>query len=151
TNDPQMQAFLLCGWLAGLRLEEAFALRWEESREAPWLDQDRRRIWFPAEAVKGGADQWVPPDPALSQALEGLPRQGADVFRFTTKKGRPITCSGVGWRIVRLAERAGVRLSMRSLRRGFVSRYATRFPAQIVQRLARHSKIETTLSVRKRS
>src|SRR5262249_24534916 len=74
TDDPQMRAFLACGWLAGLRLEDAFALSWEESTEAPWVDLDRRRIWFPAEHVKGCADQWVPLDPALAAALQELHR-----------------------------------------------------------------------------
>ncbi|HEY7154442.1 MAG TPA: hypothetical protein VH575_10830, partial [Gemmataceae bacterium] len=40
-DDPQMQAYLLCGWLAGLRLNEALALEWEQSEKVPYLDPAR--------------------------------------------------------------------------------------------------------------
>jgi integrase len=33
--DANMRAYLLCGWLAGLRLEEAYLLEWEASESAP--------------------------------------------------------------------------------------------------------------------
>src|SRR5262249_47897117 len=67
--DQQMRAFLLCAWLAGLRLEEAYLLEWEPSTEVPWVDLDRNRIWLPAEVVKGVEDGWVPLDPDLREAL----------------------------------------------------------------------------------
>ncbi len=35
-EDDNMRAFLLSGWLAGLRLNEACALEWEETDEAPY-------------------------------------------------------------------------------------------------------------------
>src|SRR5262249_51921992 len=70
TAEPQLRAYLLCGWLAGLRLEEAFRLEREPATKAPWLDLDRDRIWLPAEVVKGVEDQWVPLDPELRDALE---------------------------------------------------------------------------------
>jgi integrase len=33
--DANMRAYLLCGWLAGLRLFEAYSLEWEPTQEAP--------------------------------------------------------------------------------------------------------------------
>src|SRR5262249_13931181 len=36
--DKAMRVFMLCGWLAGLRLGEAVALEWEENDKAPWVD-----------------------------------------------------------------------------------------------------------------
>jgi integrase len=45
-----------------------------------------------------------------------------------------------------MAKRAGVKLSMRSLRRGFGSRYAGKVPAQILQKLMRHSNITLTMT-----
>ncbi|HEY7425964.1 MAG TPA: hypothetical protein VH682_17170, partial [Gemmataceae bacterium] len=42
-GDAQMQAYLLCGWLAGLRLSEAYELEWEETEEAPYVDLARDR------------------------------------------------------------------------------------------------------------
>jgi integrase len=43
-EDDQLRAFLLCGWLAGLRRNEALALEWQETDAAPWLDFSRGRI-----------------------------------------------------------------------------------------------------------
>jgi integrase len=146
-GDPQMQAYLLCGWPAGLRLNEALDLEWEATHEAPYLDLARRRIVLPAEFVKAVKDQWVPLDHELQAALEALPRQGKKVFRFRTRRsGRPIKFGAVSQRVIALARRAGVRLTMRSLRRGFGCRYAGKVPAQVLQKLMRHSDIKTTMS-----
>src|SRR5262249_34348989 len=37
-SDSQTCAFLLCGWLAGMRRNEAAALEWEATDKAPNLD-----------------------------------------------------------------------------------------------------------------
>jgi hypothetical protein len=68
-DDDAMRAFLLCGWLAGLRLNEAFELEREQTDLAPWVDFGRRRIWLPAAFSKAVADQWIPLDAALAVAL----------------------------------------------------------------------------------
>jgi integrase len=144
--DPPLRAYLLCGWLAGLRRKEALLLEWEETDAAPWLDFPRRRIWLPAGFVKGVADQWVPLDAGLAAALLGLPRQGRKVFDFRSKvTGLPLTLSGVSLMITKLAKLAGVKLSMKTLRKGFGSRYAGKVPAQVLQRLMRHANISTTM------
>lgn len=144
-GDEQMQAYLLCGWLAGLRLTEAFALEWEETTAAPYLDLNRNRIILPAEIVKAGDDQWLPLDPELQAVLEKLPRQGRQVFRFVTKGGRPLQAGGVSQRVIDLAAKAGVKLTMKSLRRGFGCRYAGKVSAHVLQKLMRHANIKTTL------
>jgi integrase len=144
SEDQQMKAFLLCGWLAGLRLTEAYELEWELSDTAPWVDLSRDRIWLPAALVKGKRDQWLPLDPILREALEALPRHGRKVFRFIGRKGL-ITVGGLSQNICLLARRAGVRLTMRSLRRGFGCRYAGKVPAQVLQKLMRHRNIKTTM------
>ncbi len=145
-DDAPTRALLLCGWLAGLRLAEAFTLEWSPSGAAPHLDLGRDRIILPAELVKGVEDQWVPLDPALREALEALPgdRDGR-VFGFTSCHGRPLTAGGFSQRVTELARRAGVRLSYKSLRRGFGCRYAGKVPAQVLQKLMRHASIKTTL------
>src|SRR5205814_892211 len=81
----------------------------------------RNRIWLPAEFAKAVEDQWVPLDPELAQALKALPRDGEKVFRFISRlTGLPVqTASAVTMRILSLARRAGVRLSMHTLRKGF--------------------------------
>ncbi len=148
-QDEQMRAFLLCGWLAGLRLAETYHLSWTADTGLPWLDLPGRRIVLPGESVKGKADQEVPLDPALEAALRDLPRRDGDsqVFRFPSHKeaGKVVEVMGVGKRIIRLARSAGVTLTMRSLRRGFGCRYAGHVPAQVLQRLMRHSSITTTV------
>jgi integrase len=146
--DPQMHAYLLTGWLAGLRLEEAYLLEWEPNEKAPWVDLARDRIVLPAELVKGVRDQWVPLDPELKALLLALPRHGKRVFRFTDGrrgKGGLISASAVSDRVSRLAKKAGVRLTMKALRRGFGCRYAGKVPAQVLQKLMRHSRIKTTM------
>ena len=61
--DAETRAYLLCGWLAGLRLTEAFILEWEPTDKAPWVDLLRNRIVLPAELVKAVENQWVAIDP----------------------------------------------------------------------------------------
>lgn len=144
-DDPQMRAYQLCGWLAGLRWNEARALEWEESTEVPWVDFGRNRIWLPAGGVKGDEDQWVPLDPQLRKALELLPRHGRKVFRFVAKDGHEVGDVAVSHRVVALAKPAGVRLTMKGLRKGFVCRYAGKVPAQVLQKLMRNSNSRVTM------
>jgi integrase len=141
----QWRTYLLCGWLAGLRLDEAFSLEWEPTEDAPWVDFPRRRIVLPAAFAKAAEDQWVPIDPELQQAIEALPRAGRKVFQLTGPSGRRLALSSVSDRVIRLAKRAGVKLSMHTLRKGFGCRYAGKVPAQVLQRLMRHSDIKTTM------
>jgi integrase len=143
--DQTMRTYLLCGWLAGLRLREAFYLEREPTEEAPYLDLARNRIVLPAGFVKAVEDQWLPLDPALQEALDQLPRNGKRVFRFVAKDGHAVTEGSVSARVIRLAKRAGVRLSMHTLRKGFGCRYAGKVPAQVLQRLMRHANIKTTM------
>lgn len=144
--DEQVRVFFLCGWYAGLRRNEALALEWQESEEAPWVNFDKNRVVLPATFVKAVTDQWVPLDPKLREALEALPRRGAKVFRILSKAtGEPLTPSGVSLLITELAREAGVKLTMKSLRRGFGCRYAGKVSAQVLQKLMRHANIKTTL------
>jgi integrase len=144
--DNHLRAYLLCGWLGGLRLAEAAALEWEPSDKAPYLDLAGDRIVFPAEFAKAVEDQWVPLDPALREALEALPRHGRKVFRFVAKDGHPVCLNAIGERVMRLAKKAGVKLTMHSLRKGFGCRYAGKVPAQVLQRLMRHSNVSLTMA-----
>jgi integrase len=144
-GDLSMRAFLLCGWLAGLRLAEALALRWEENDKSPWVNLAADRIVLPAEFVKADKDQWVPLDPELRSALETLPLQCGKVFTFTNPRGKALTTNGMSHKVKDLARKAGVRLTMKSLRRGFGCRYAGKVPAQVLQKLMRHANIKTTM------
>src|SRR5205823_6500975 len=123
--DENMRVFLLAGWLAGLRLGEALELEWEESSAFPFVDFARRRIVLPAEFVKAAEDQWLPLDPHLAEAIGQLPRRGSKVFRFVSREGgRPLNRTSLSCRIAAIAKQAGVKLTMKTLRRGFGCRYA---------------------------
>lgn len=158
----QQRAFLLCGWLAGLRRSEAYYLEWEPSERFPWLDLERKRIWLPAGFVKAVEDQWIAVHPDLEAALLALrltnltpqaerltgsfsSSNGARVFHFTGSRG-PLSPASVSSEITVLARKVGVRLSMRSMRRGFACKHAASQPAQVLQRLLRHASIQTTVS-----
>ena len=144
--DADWRAYLLCAWCAGLRRDEARRLEWAPSERRPWLDLGRDRVVLPAEAVKGCEDQWVPLDPLLKAALLALPRRGRRVFRLTWGGEPCASGSAVSGRVGDIARKAGVRLSYRALRRGFACRYAGKVPAQVLQRLMRHSNIATTVA-----
>jgi integrase len=154
--DPTMRAFLLAGWYGGLRFEEALSLQWEAVPNAPYLDLLRRRIVFPAEFVKAVEDQWIPIDPMLQAALSAFVPDPADrqgrVFRFySERRGKrfrteEVKGPAVRERIADLARRAGVKLTMKSLRRGFGCRWAGKVPAQVLRKLMRHSTLEITVA-----
>jgi integrase len=82
----------------------------------------------------------------LRQALEALPRQGRKVLRFVVKDGHPLTTNGISERVIRLAKKACVTLSMHSLRKGFGCYYAGKVPAQVLQQSMRHANIKTTMA-----
>jgi integrase len=145
-TDPNMRVFLLSGWLAGLRLNEACELEWEETDKAPYVDLARERIVFPAGFVKAVEDQWLPLDRELRAALLALPRMGRKVFRFVGDKGQRVSDRAVGIRVAKLSKRAGVKLTYKSLRRGFGCYWASRVPAQVLQKLMRHHNIATTMT-----
>lgn len=109
------------------------------------MDFGRNRIWLPAGFVKAVEDQWVPLDPGLRAALEALPRVGPRVFRFVGRDGHEVGDVAVSHRVTELARRAGVRLTMKELRKGFGCRYAGRVPAQVLQKPMRHASIKTTM------
>ncbi len=142
--DPEMRAFLLCAWLAGLRFSEAFALRWSEGDgRRPWVDLAADRVVLPAEFTKGVEDQWVPLDGELKAALVALPRREEDDGVFDPAVIG--TTPSAAWkRVGRVARRAGVSITMRTLRRGFACEHAPHAPASVLQKLMRHASIQTT-------
>jgi integrase len=67
------------------------------------------------------------------------------VFDFRTRWNKPIAKVTASRWVVRLARQAGVRLTMKTLRQGFGCRYAGKVPAQVLQKLMRHSNIRVTM------
>lgn len=147
--DVLWRTYLLCGWWGGLRLSEAGQLQWEASDKLPWIDFERDRIVLPALFVKNEEDQWVPLHPVLRQALAELPRTGPNVFPFKSRRGGgPLTRNGITNRVRDMAKRAGVKLSMHRLRKGFGCRVAKQLGkgnAPILHSLMRHSSMQITM------
>jgi integrase len=147
--DAPWRAYLLCGWLAGLRLSEAYRLRRRPSEEWPWLDLGADRIVLPARFAKSDEDQWVPLHPDLRAALAALPETGDEVFPFRSRKGgKPLSRAGLTNRVILMARQAGVKLSMHRLRKGFGCRVAQqlgRGNAPVLHRLMRHSSMQITM------
>jgi integrase len=142
------KGYLQCCWWAGLRLSEAWKLRWGQSSRFPYLDLQAGRIILPAEFAKSGEDQWVPIHPKLREVFEGLPRTGNEVFPLRTMSGRPMTRAGISSFVCQLAKRAGVRLSMHKLRKGFGCRVASTLGkgnAPVLHQLMRHSSMQITM------
>src|SRR5262249_38934588 len=62
------------------------------------------------------------------------------------RSGKPIGDIAVSHRVTATARRAGVKLTMKSLRRGFGCYWAGRVPAQVLQKLMRHANISLTMT-----
>jgi integrase len=67
------------------------------------------------------------------------------VFAFCNSRGKQLTANGVSQRVTTLAKKAAVRLSMKSLRKGFGCHYAGKVSAHVLQKLMRHANIKTTM------
>lgn len=143
------RAYLLCAWWAGLRLSEARHLRWSKCDRFPWVDFEGDRIVLPAAFVKSDEDQWVPLHPLLRESLAKLPRTGDEAFPFRSRKTRgPLSRNGITNRIILIARKAGVKLSMQRLRKGFGCRVAKQLGkgnAPVLHRLMRHSSMQVTM------
>jgi integrase len=147
--DDFWRAYMLCGWYGGLRLSEAQHLQWEQSDKLPWVDFEGNRVVLPAVFAKSGEDQWVPLHPILRQALAGLPRDSGRVFSFRSRKGNGLLTRGaISHVILKLAKKAGVKLSMHKLRKGFGCRAAKilgQSGAAVLHELMRHASMQTTM------
>lgn len=147
--SAEWKALLLCGWWAGLRLSEAMNLQWERSDKLPWLDLEGQRIMLPAEFSKNGQDQWVPLHHTLRQALVALPRVNDHVFNFRSRRGGGrLTRNGATNCILGFAKKAGVKLCMHKLRKGFGCRMASALGkggAPVLHEIMRHSSIQVTM------
>jgi integrase len=103
------------------------------------VDFGAERVRIPAAYNKAGDDQWVPLHPELKAALVPLRRPRGRMFPLGPNPQE------VSRTFTTLARKAGLKITLHDLRRSFGSRYASHVPAQVLQRLMRHSSIETTL------
>lgn len=157
-HDPGVwQRYLTGLWLSGLRLEESTVLSWDD--EAPFivdLSGRRPRFRIRGEAQKNGRDQYLPMTPDFATWLLQTPQDEREglvfkIERLDTSEG--VTAKRVGRLVSKIGRKAGVIVnktdgkyaSAHDLRRAFGTRWATRVKPATLQRLMRHSAIETTM------
>jgi integrase len=145
-SDGRAWAYLMRGlWASGLRLGEALALSWDDQAAVAVvaMETGRPRIRFQPEAQKSGKLQECPVTPDFAKLLRETPeehRRGR-VFKCSTR--RVDNASGT---ITQFCRAAGVKGSAHDFRRSFATRWARVLPAQALQRLMRHSSLQTTLT-----
>ena len=146
-------------WLLGLRLEESLNLYWDrKDRLHIDLTGKRPMMVIPAELEKGGRDRRLP---ITSDALEFLEQTPEDerhgpVFSPLTLAGNRAAYSDAG-KIVSLIGRLALVVvhthpktgkvkfaSAHDLRRSFGTRWATKVPSTVLQKMMRHESFATT-------
>jgi len=113
------------------------------------VDFEGNRIVLPAVFAKSAEDQWVPLHPVLRKALAELPKKTPEVFPFRSRKGgRLLTRGAISHRVLDLAKKAGVQLSMHKQRKGFDCRAAKTLGqggAAGLHELMKHSSMQITM------
>jgi integrase len=156
-NDPKQWTRLLTGlWLSGLRLGEALELSWELDGRL-FVDlagkHPQLRIW--AEAEKGRRDRKLPLTPDFAEWLLQTPQPQRTGIVFPIEAAHheqmhdkyishTICAIGKNAAII-VNKEAGKYASAHDLRRSFGTRWAKRVMPAVLQKLMRHSAIETTL------
>jgi integrase len=150
-------------WLSGLRLEESFALSWEEGSpvQVVVVGKGRRkvaRLFIEAEAQKNKETILLPLTPDFSKWLLATPegQRVGKVFSFPGERNGQIqTGEAVGKLVSKLGKKAGVVVarekgkaskfaSAHDLRRSFGDRWAGKVMPPILRQLMRHKSSDTT-------
>jgi integrase len=137
-KDPHWKRLITTAWYTGMRWNEMLDLTWD-NREMPWIDFATSRIRIPAAYNKSDEDQIIPLHADLAKDLKEVKDRTGFLFPFRNAPRE------VSRKFTKLARSAGLKITLHDLRRSFGSRYAAVVPAQVLQRLMRHSSIETTL------
>lgn len=164
-NNGWRLLVLLC-WHCGMRRTEALSVRGEH------IDLDAHTIEIPRnKAGDVSATAFITPE--LDTALREMFPRGMPRGRLVAPPDVPVDISGVSKEFRGIARKAAVRgngtaivnakaqgepanedapaasqgglVTLHDLRRAYGSRWAGKVPAQVLQRMMRHSKIETTL------
>lgn len=150
---PAFRRFLELLWLSGLRVSEAERFSWDEPPILLQLDaKPYPQILFYEEGHKAGRDLAVPIPPDLAEWLQQSPRKKRHgrVAPLTGLAGELHNRVDISKAIAAIGRAAGIDVggkpaSAHDLRRAFGTRWALLVPPVVLQRLMRHSTIETTL------
>ena len=171
-DAPQWRRLLRGLWFSGLRLSEALALDWNDGPFV--LDTAGKHPAFriEAEGQKSRRSEVVPATPDfVDWVLAEFPpaeRQGKVFKMFARRSGKPLGVQAVGPVVSAIGRKAGVVVGTtdklveeggrrvrkpvklfagaHDLRRSFCSRWARKVMPAVLQRLARHATIGTTMS-----
>jgi integrase len=136
-SGPYWKAFVATAWYTGMRRNELLDLTWDDL-EKPHIEFKTGKILLPAAYAKSVEDQWIPIQPELAAILQDMPGKAGQVFPFRSP-------SETSTSFRKLADSAGLKITLHDMRRSFGSRYAAVVPAHVFQELIRHSSIDTTL------
>lgn len=143
-DDPRDRAMfgLMVG--AGLRVGEVAGLQCTDLEPPPAPDQGARlRV-----SGKGHKERivWITPRwyDVLTRWLQQRPAGQSDRF-FLNQHGRPLSVSGIQYRLKGYCQLAGIQLTCHQLRHTFARRLADqRMPTESIGHLLGHAQIETT-------
>lgn len=157
-DAPDWQRLLGGAWLGGLRRNELAALSWEPDA-AFSVDLTGKRPCFRilAEGQKSGRDEILPLVPDFAELLLAIPEGGRVglVFKLFHKRSHlPLNGRQIGRIVGDIGRKAGVVTNkadgkyagLHDLRRGFCTRWSRKVMPAVLQRLARHRNISTTMS-----
>jgi integrase len=158
-QDAELWQQLLTGlFLSGLRLSEALTLDWEEGLFC--LDLSGKHPVFRIEGAgqKSRRAELAPATPDFCEwVLTTFPaaERTGRVFKLTDPRtGKPLSVQQAGRTITKVGKRAKVVISKEEgrfatahdLRRSFCTRWSKKVMPAVLQRLARHANITTTLT-----
>ncbi len=137
-------------WLSGLRLGEAMRLSWDRPPVRVLLDaKPYPQLQFYAEGHKSRQDDVIPMTPELAAWLEKTPKNQrvglVAPVPITTPERASEFISQIGRDAGVVVNDDGKAASAHDLRRAFGTRWAAVVRPLTLQRLMRHSHIETTL------
>ena len=149
-------------WCSGLRLAEATNLKWDGD-EGVTVDMDGRRplLRIVAEKNKAGTDQLIPLAPEFAELLAETPEDRRTGFVFNPRQeaadGARYRVDDVGKIISKIGEAAAIAVGKRrngkskfasahDLRRTFITRWSKKVKPVVLQQIARHCDIHTTMS-----
>lgn len=155
---PAWQRLLTGLWLSGLRLSEGLALDWDEGSFVLDVSGKHPVFRIEGEGQKSRRGELAPATPDFCQwVLSTFPegQRAGRVFKLADPgTGKPIDAhragviiSGIGRRAKIVTNKAEGRFATaHDLRRSFCTRWAKRVMPAVLQRLARHAHISTTLT-----
>lgn len=153
-DQGQWKRFLWLLWLTGLRCGEAIKISWDKPPVQVCMDtKPYPTILFYLEGQKSRVDEAIPMTPDFYEWLKKIPpiERHGPVAPLFTENGRRFSPKKIGLKLSEIGERSGIEttngsfVTAHDLRRSFGTKWAMKVRPMTLQKLMRHSTIETTL------